>query len=295
MTMRRSRCRIRALGFALTLCLEVGGATAKARVESGYVPVDGGRIFYEVAGAGPAVMLLHDGLLHRETWDAQFEALAASRRVVRWDRRGYGKSDAPKAPFSNMDDMLAVMKALKIERAAVVGCSAGSLVAVHFALEHPDMVSSLVLVGPIVSGFAFSEHFLTRGGRWRPTEATRVEEKLAYWTSRDPWFLAPENVAARNRARALLEANPGNLSVPSNLMRWAGGPAFGRLPSIKVPTLIVIGEGDIPDVHAHAGALQAGIAGATRVVLARSGHLPQMEAPEEFNRIVFEFLAKPGS
>jgi pimeloyl-ACP methyl ester carboxylesterase len=293
MATRRSRFGALLMMLVVGPCLGIGRTAARAEVDSGFVPVDGGRVFYEAAGSGPEVLLLHDGLLHRETWDAQFALLASSHRVVRWDRRGYGRSDAAKAPYSNMDDMLAVMKALKIERAAVVGCSAGSLVAVHFALEHPEMVSSLVLVGPIVSGFDFSEHFLTRGGRWRPTADTRTEEKIEYWTSRDPWFIGPENGAARRRARAILEANPGNVSVPGNLMRWAGGPAFGRLSAIKVPTTIVVGEGDIPDVHAHAGALQSGIAGSTRRVIARSGHLPHMEAPEEFNRVLLEALGKP--
>lgn len=70
--------------------------------ESGYLAVDGGRIFYEVAGQGPAIVMVHDGILHRETWDAQFRELAGRYRVVRWDRRGYGRSDVPKTAFSHL-------------------------------------------------------------------------------------------------------------------------------------------------------------------------------------------------
>jgi len=82
-------------------------------VESGYIEVEGGRIFYEAAGDGPAVVMIHDGLLHRETWSSQFAGFAESHRVIRWDRRGYGRSDSPDAPFRNLDDLFALMKALE--------------------------------------------------------------------------------------------------------------------------------------------------------------------------------------
>ena len=77
-------------------------------------------------------------------------------------------------------------------------------------------------------------------------------------------------------------------------MGFTKGFALPRLAEIKAPTLILVGEKDIPDVHAHVGAIQAGIEGARRVVLSGDGHLPYLESPEVFNRIVLEFLAKPA-
>ena len=263
---------------------------ANGGVESGFVGPEGGKIFYETAGHGPAVVMIHDGLLHRETWNAQFAAFASDHRVVRWDRRGYGRSDTPTAPFLNIDDLYAVMTAAGLERAALVGCSYGSLLAIEFTLEHPEMVSSLVLVGPIVSGFGFSEHFGTRGGRGMPDRDAPVEEKIEYWTAIDPWIMAPESTAARKTMASLLVANPGNLAGAGQRARFPGWTCKGRLPEIEVPTLIVVGEADIPDVHAHAGVIQAGISGSTRVVLPHSGHLPHIEVPDEFNRVVLEFL-----
>src|SRR5262245_36296051 len=79
---------------------------AHPAIESGYLEVEGGKIFYEVAGQGPAIVMFHDGLLHRETWDEQFASFAKNYRVIRWDRRGYGRSDIPKAPYSDIDDLL---------------------------------------------------------------------------------------------------------------------------------------------------------------------------------------------
>jgi pimeloyl-ACP methyl ester carboxylesterase len=266
------------------------GAEESPPVASGYVTVGGGRIFYEMAGRGPALVLIHDGTLHRETWNAQFAVFARHHRVIRWDRRGYGRSDPPKADFSHLEDLLAVMRALKVEQATVMGCSAGSLLSIHFALDHPEMVSALVLVGPIVSGFGFSDHFETRGGRGMPGDDAPVEQKIEYWTSKDPWIMAPESTAARQKTRALLTANRQNLDGSGRFSGWPDQPALPRLSQIKVPTLIVVGESDIPDVHAHAGAIQAGIAGSKRVVLAHGGHLPQVEVPDAFNQLVFDFL-----
>lgn len=259
-------------------------------VKSGYVEVEGGRIFYEAAGHGPAVVMIHDGLLHRETWNAQFAGFAESHRVIRWDRRGYGRSDSPNAPFRNIDDLFALMTALDVEHASLVGCSSGSLLAIEFALEHPEMVSSLVLVGPIVSGFGFSEHFKTRGDRGMPDRDAPVDEKIDYWTAMDPWLMAPDSTAARKAMRSLMVENPQNLTGSGSFARWSGFSCQGRLSEIEVPTLIVVGESDIPDVHTHAGVIEGGIEGSRRVVLTHSGHLAHFEVPDAFNRVVLDFL-----
>jgi pimeloyl-ACP methyl ester carboxylesterase len=263
-------------------------------VEAGYVEVEGGRIFYEAAGQGPAVVMIHDGVLHRETWNAQFAEFAKSRRVLRWDRRGYGRSEAPTAPFVNIDDLHAVMTALGVARATLVGCSFGGLLSIEFTLTHPEMVSSLVLVGPIVSGFGFSEHFATRGGRGMPDRDASVDQKIEYWTTRDRWVMAPESGAARKTMASLLAANPHNMVGSGRFTRWPGFSCMERLSEIKVPTLIVVGESDIPDVHSHVGVIQAGIAESKRVVLPHGGHLVHIEVPDEFNRVVLEFLESVG-
>jgi pimeloyl-ACP methyl ester carboxylesterase len=252
--------------------------------------VDG--IHAEVVGAGPPLVLTHDALTHSEAWDVQVAAWSADHRITCWDRRGYGRSPRPTTQYSSVDDLAAVVRAVSEGPAALVGCSFGSLVTLHCALEHPELVSKLVLVGPILSGLPLSEHFLTRGGRDVPARDAPEAEQIEYWSAVDPWFVAPSSPAARERLRALLTANPQNLRPPLELERRPETPATVQLGEIAVPTLIVVGELDIPDVHAHSGAIEAGVPGATRVVLSGSGHLPHLEVPEEFNRIVHEFLAK---
>ncbi|MFC5752902.1 alpha/beta fold hydrolase [Actinomadura rugatobispora] len=251
----------------------------------------------EVAGAGAPVVLTHDGLLHSESWDAQFGVFAAGHRVARWDRRGYGRSPRPTEPFSSVDDLAAVVRAVSDAPAVLVGSSIGGLFTVRCALDHPGTVAALVLVGPTVTGLPLSEHFLTRGGREVPTPDTSDAEQIAYWSGKDPWFTAPGSTAARERLRALLAANPQNLRPPMDLERDLARPVLPRLGEIAVPTLIVVGELDVPDVHAHSGAVEAAIPGAERVVLPGSGHAPYLEVPEAFNRVVLGFLAevkRPG-
>lgn len=142
---------------------------------------------------------------------------------------------------------------------------------------------------PIVSGLGFTEHFTSRGGR-RADGILPAAEEIEYWSSTDPWLTAPANASARDRLRALLTANPNNLRPKEHLERAYESPALPRLGQIAVPTLIIAGEHDIADVHAHCGAIEAAIPAARRPVLPNSGHLPHFEAPGEFNTAVLGFL-----
>jgi pimeloyl-ACP methyl ester carboxylesterase len=253
------------------------------------LPVDDKHtVFCEIAGQGPPLVLTHDGILHRETWDAQFDAFSSAYRVARWDRRGYGKSDPPDAPYSSVGDLARIATFVSSSPAILMGCSFGSLVSLHCALDHPELVSALVLVGPIVSGLGFTGHFLSRGGR-RAGQDLMAGEEIDYWSRSDPWFIAPANAGARDRLRTLLAANPGNIR-PKAQEQQPAPPALPRLSQVAVPVLIIVGEHDIADVHAHSGAIEAGIPGARRLVLRDSGHLPQLEVPREFNQAVLSFL-----
>jgi len=261
--------------------------------EAELLALDG--VHCEVAGSGPPVVFTHDGMLHSESWDAQFEAFADRHRVARWDRRGYGRSPRPTEPFSSVEDLAAVVRAMADAPATLVGCSFGAYYSVQCALDHPALVSGLVLVGPVITGLPLSEHFLTRGGRDRPPPDAPATERIAYYSERDPWLVAPANTAARERFRAMLTAYPHNLQPPIALERPQQPPAaLPRLGEIAVPTLIVAGEQDIADVHAHSGAIEAGIPGARQVVLPGSGHLPHLEVPDAFNRVLRDFLTGAG-
>ena len=258
---------------------------------SGLVAVPGGALYYQFEGAGPAVVFLHDGLLDQTTWDHQIPAFARFFRTVRYDRRGFGRSKTTATEFSDLDDLTAVLDSLAISRAILVGCSSGGGLALDFALAHPERVTSLVLVGPVVSGFGYTEHFRRRGYRNHRGLFERSDTAAAIdaWAT-DPWLTLPGNIAARRFLRAGLTRHPASLSWGGPSSRPPPREAIGHLGEVRVPVLLVVGEGDIPDVHAHVGVIAAGIPGAEREVIGGAGHLAHIERPAIFNRRVLAFL-----
>src|SRR2546421_1455183 len=176
------------------------GSLFAATAHAETLNVHNGGLFYETRGDGPALILLHDGLMDRQSWDAQWNSPPHGFRLVRYDRRGYGKSPEPTGPFSDVEDLAALMDELSIQRAALVGCSTGGKVAIEFTLVHPDRVERLVLEGAVVSGMPFSEHFTRRNrAAFRPlVEAGDVAATIANW-QKDPYLLAARNDAARRR------------------------------------------------------------------------------------------------
>ena len=177
---------------------------------------------------------------------------------------------------------------LDVPRAVLMGSSAGGGLAIDFTLQHPDMVDGLILVGAVVNGLGYSSHFFFRAyGNFGPD----LETTLQRWID-DPYSVAPGNDEARARVGELLRANPQNLDfTKSRLEQPPPLAALKRLGEIAVPTLIISGEKDIPDVLAHAGAIEAGIAGSSRIVLKDAGHLCYLEQPEAFNAAVEDFLS----
>jgi tetratricopeptide (TPR) repeat protein len=162
---------------------------------------------------------------------------------------------------------------------------------VDFTLAYPERVTGLVLVGAVVSGMGYTDHMYNRGGHVTLADVTDPQHALIYWSERDPYEIAPQNEVAHAKVRRLLEANPQNLDDAKDRLRQPPQRAALKiLGEIRVPTLVVVGEYDIPDVHAHAGALEAGIPGARRVILSGAGHLVPLEQPAAFNRAVLGFL-----
>lgn len=117
--------------------------------------IDG--LYYETRGAGPAVVLIHGGQMDLRIWDEQVQPFARELRVIRYDIRGFGRSAAPSRPYSNTDDLAGLLRELGVEKAAFVGSSLGGAIATDFAIVHPELVEALVLSGPGLGGFNFTD------------------------------------------------------------------------------------------------------------------------------------------
>ncbi len=120
---------------------------------TGFAEVNGARLYYEVAGAGHPLTLIHAGIADHRMWDDQFSAFTARYRVIRYDLRGFGESSLPPGPFSMVDDLQGLLAALGVERTYLLGCSMGGGIAIDFTLTHPDQVAALIPVGPGLSDF----------------------------------------------------------------------------------------------------------------------------------------------
>jgi 3-oxoadipate enol-lactonase len=251
---------------------------------------------HEVGGSGPALLLVHAGIADRRMWDDQVGPFAAAGwTVIRADLPGFGETPPPDGPVALWALLRDLLDRLGVERAVVVGCSLGGRAAVDLALAAPDRVRALVLVGSGLAGRRFEEPALhelwdRREGaveRGDHQEAARVEvDTWVVGMDRDPGSVAPE---LRRRVEVMLLRAYAHGEVD---LQEPDPPAAGRLGEVAVPTLVLVGEHDRPDLHAIADALAGGIPGAERVVLGGTAHLPNMERPAEFNRVVLEFLAR---
>jgi 3-oxoadipate enol-lactonase len=253
-----------------------------------FLGVDGSKIYYEECGTGAeAVVLIHDGIADSLVWDGVWPAFCKQFHTIRYDRRGYGRSPATTEIYTETDDLFALLRHLQIKRAMLVGSSHGGALVINFTLEHPNLVEQLVLVGAVVDGYGFSDHFLLRGLKNNEPGEKDVARLIANWAN-DKYVIAADHPEAKKKLQAILTANPQDLTHDD--MPRPTRPAVARLAEISVPTLILVGDQDIPDVHAHAGVIENGIWNSRRVVVEDAGHLMYVEKPDEFSHIVLTFL-----
>jgi pimeloyl-ACP methyl ester carboxylesterase len=268
-------------------------AAAQSPGRAGYLTADSSRIYYEECGTGPALVLVHDGVMGASTWDAAWPDLCTRFHALRYDRRGVGRSSAARIPFSEVEDLAALVADRHITAATIVGSSAGGALAIEFVLAHPDKVSRLVLLGPVVNGMGYSDHFIQRNHTNLAPVDSGNDSAAAANQANDRYAIAPGHDAARRKVLETLLANPQNLrSTGDALEQWPIVPAAAHLGDVRVPTLILVGEFDIPDVHAHAGGIEFGIWGSRREIVRDAGHLLQLEQPALLRDTLVAFVAE---
>jgi pimeloyl-ACP methyl ester carboxylesterase len=265
---------------------------------------DGDSIAYQVVGDGPFDLVYVPGFIsHVELWWAEpsigrfYERLASFSRLILFDKRGTGLSDPiprPQPLEERMDDVRAVMDAAGSERAALVGLSEGSAMAVVFAATYPARTSALVLMGPIVGG-SIEEH--PAGDAW--TDACRrIQAALGRWgeTALERWGdgstlrLVGPSMSATARQLGLLErAGASPRMARALIAMWVEIDLREVLPAISVPTL-VLNRSDEIFPAAAARELAARIPGARHVELPGIDHVPWAGDSESYMAEIEEFL-----
>jgi 3-oxoadipate enol-lactonase len=258
------------------------------------VTLNGARIHYERSGKGFPLLLIHAGIADSRMWEPQAAAFADRFDMIRPDLRGFGDTELPPAPYSPLADVVALMDRLEIDRAHVAGCSMGGTLAIDLALEHPRRIERLVLVAAGVSGSNLGEMDaalfteIEEADKAGDMDAVnRAEVRL--------WVDGPgrrEGSAPATVRALVLDMNGRSLHTD-----WASAdnqpidrPAITRLGDIAAPTLVIVGDQDLPHCHANADLITSKIAGSRKVIIKGAAHLPSLERPEEFNRLLLDFL-----
>jgi 3-oxoadipate enol-lactonase len=253
----------------------------------------GAHLAFQVAGEGPAVVLVHGFGLNLHMWDPQVEHLAARFRVVRYDCRGFGASGRfdPAVPYTHADDLLALLDHLGLEDAALVGLSFGGRVVLQTALAAPARVRALALLGAVLDGIP-----------WDPASAQAMDEVVAQvqvggvLAGRAAWLAHPLFAAARerpdlaSRLAAMVADYPGQHWLGQDCHRPPDPPPIDALESVAVPTLIAVGQADVPCFREMSAVLARRIPDAQYRVVPDAGHMINMEQPLAVNELLTRFL-----
>ncbi len=278
-----------------------------AAVESPAMPrvrVNGVSLYYEVTGDGPPLVLAHGFACGLRMWDPQVTALAGSWRVVTYDARGHGISEAPADPAAYSQpiavaDLRALLEHLEIRRAPIGGLSMGGNIALNFALAHPELVTALVVAdtgagsddtGDWVATVHALADTLERGGIEAFADAALSNPLFARYAAQGP---AAErfirSCLMTHRARGLAHTAREVLAKRPTLYSLAP-----PLRELSIPTLLIVGEHDEPCLKVHRF-LADTIPGARHVLVPGVGHLTNLEAPDAVNRAVTAFLREPAT
>jgi 3-oxoadipate enol-lactonase len=244
------------------------------------------------------VVLLHAGIADSRMWASQLASFAREHRVLAPDLPGFGTSPYESDVIDFRATIRNAMDKAGMERAALVGTSFGGMIALDFALESPERISALVLVGAGIDDHDWSSELeeldndevaaLERGDL-----DAAVETQLLWVTGpargRDA-VAADVLELVKDMQRSVYELQEGT-DVRANRL---DPPASQRLGELRVPTLVITGDEDFEDIRRIGDRLAAEIPGAERATIAHTAHLPNLERPHEFDRIVLGFLAQHG-
>jgi 3-oxoadipate enol-lactonase len=254
----------------------------------------GADVEYDARGAGTTVLFLHAFPLGMFMWDEQASVLADGHRVVRFDARGFGGTPPGEEELTMeriADDGAALLGLLGIEKAVVAGCSMGGYAAFAFARRHPEKLAGFVLQD-------------TRAGADTPearaNRATLAARVLTDGASAAAEAFLPKLVGERThrdnpalvaslRERILATSPRGIANALHGLARRADSRP--TLASIRVPTLVVVGEEDALTPPAEAQAMAAAIAGSRLEVIPKAGHLSNLENPVAYTGVLRSYLA----
>ena len=247
---------------------------------------DGVNLYYETHGQGPVILLTHGYSATSAMWRGQIEPLTRRHKLVIWDMRGHGQSDYPADPSAYSEaatvaDMAAILDAVGAKSAIIGGLSLGGYMSLAFHRAHPSRTSALLIID---TGPGFKKDDARDAWNQRALETAHRFETEGLKSLQS---LSKERATSTHRsAEGLARAARGMLT-----QRDAG--VIESLPTIKVPSLVVVGADDKPFLAAS-DYMAAKIPGAQKIVIPAAGHAVNLDQPEAFNEAVVRFLDALG-
>ncbi|MBA2631429.1 MAG: alpha/beta hydrolase [Chloroflexi bacterium] len=273
--------------------------------ESGTLETNGARIYYEVEGSGPPVVLIHAGVANLRMWDDQVPVLRDAYRVIRYDTRGFGRTETDAVEFSNRADIAALLDHLGEDSAHVVGFSRAGQIALDFAIEYPARVRSVVVGAGGISGYESPDDAPAA-----EFEAAEKMEEAKDWAGLAEWEAAywADGPGQHADRVPIVHARVHDWVLENYLAEKVEGkpqvldpPAAGRLGELNVSLLVLIGTLDEPGTQESMRHLADAVPGARLEVFEGVAHMINLEQPERFNALLREFLdgasagVRPGS
>ena len=288
---RRLRCA-QFWGWCLTFLFT---ALTPVSAQAHIAKLNGESIYYEVSGEGTPVVLIHGWSLNLRMWDPQVSALSRRFRVIRYDRRGFGKSTGNEDITWDAEDLNALLHQLGVAKAHILGMSQGARVALQFARDHSDRVSSLILhAAPAPDGF---------GLQWTGADRTRFDEWTTIareqgldafrrvWSSHPLMAIPAGHADAKARLTELLAAyRGGRFLSPASPSGAVAAITMDDVPRIRVRTLVLVGEKEVPFLQIVARALAYYLPDARLVTVPGGGHMVNLIEPDRYNTALLDFL-----
>ena len=277
------------LAICFAMVLRLDGWTQQ---HHGFIPVRDGKLFFEQSGKGPALVFLHGVCLDHRMWQEQIDFFSEFYTCINLDLRGFGESSLPTStPYSFHEDIKTLLDSLHIEEPVVLlALSMGGKAAINFSLAYPERTKALLLADVAVDGYRFRDFKL----EWVAEVAQKegVDSANQFFLENPIFSSAKKNKAVYDRLEQMILSYSGWNWTHKNPILGLTPPAIEQLDKIKIPVLIITGEEDIWDFQQIAQILNNNITQSLKKEIKGAGHMCNMEKPEVFNELVFEFLNK---
>ncbi len=258
----------------------------------GFAKVNGTKLYYEVIGQGHPLILIHSGYTDNRIWNYQIKEFSKYFQVIRYDIRGFGKSEKPQEPFYHHHDLYELLKLLKIENGYFLGVSMGGGIAIDFTLEYPSSVDALILSGSSLNGYKVEAKDVESIRRYEAglslVKKDENYEKAIEFLLNDPMW-KQEDIQTQEHLRKIF-TDTSLKWILQNYVKQIDPPAVERLSEIQIPTLMIRGRKDSIPIKEIFHFIETKIVDVRTQIINGTGHLPNMDKPQEFNDSALNFL-----